>query len=970
MDKLTLPAVLDSLAELRRYAREAAARAGIGEDRSYQLQLAVDEIATNIITYGYKDAGPTAQIVIRGEITDEALVITLEDRAPAFDPRSRQMPDVEELSKPLEERTIGGLGIYFAIEGVDRFDYRREGERNLNIFEVRSDMDERDSAKPDGPTATASWRSTIKPKSIKAKILLALLAVSLLPLFLFVVISRIGMVEVGDRVKTALIGDAQERLEQLAEDQAIIADAMLSQVDAETRLAAHFTKVLLRVRSVGADSAAETMDQPPGLSYSLPPAVSFAAARSELVKYGALNQHGALEKVFTLVRKGDSKLSAIYFGSASGILLGYPKIAEKQGSLEFTISAAFAAQLKSGTITTPLWEAFRQNRVTLSRQSRMSPLAHGKWLVTDSETERIFSVRQVERGLDVYREYDPRIRSWYLHATNREGVIWTKYADWNSPGHRLFSLDAELALETGGKVSPNLVQAFASRHITISAASTINLQKKGKWRLQDANGRNYEIREEKGVLNVYNIDILTCALAVPTAEGKLAGVVGLDVPMNVISGRIIHTPAMTTGYAFLLNEQGELIEQEKPDMFIPGAGSDIRRKMTAGGSGFEFDAGQAAYVFYAPIRSIHSADGKSFWSVGISMSQAEITRLADDIQKFMALVLNVLLGILAVMFLVVVYAAARMSKGITGPILALDAGAMRIGSGDLDYTLDVKTGDEIEELANTFNQMTGDLKTYIRNLKETTAEKERFASELRVAHEIQMSFLKKIFPPFPDRSEISLYATLEPAREVGGDLYDFALVDEDRLVFYIGDVSDKGVPASLVMAMTMTLMKRASHQPGMTPAEILRQVNNALAEDNQNAMFVTLFIGSLNLKTGELCFSNAGHNPPLIVGADGRCRYLQLPDGLVLGVITDTQYSDDRVQLEAGDMIVTYTDGVTEAMNTRRILYSEERLQGTLVSLAGRNVEETVSGIIASVKKYADGAPQSDDIAVLAVRRN
>jgi sigma-B regulation protein RsbU (phosphoserine phosphatase) len=150
----------------------------------------------------------------------------------------------------------------------------------------------------------------------------------------------------------------------------------------------------------------------------------------------------------------------------------------------------------------------------------------------------------------------------------------------------------------------------------------------------------------------------------------------------------------------------------------------------------------------------------------------------------------------------------------------------------------------------------------------------------------------------------------------------------------------------------------------------LRQVNNALAEDNQNAMFVTLFIGSLNLNTGELCFSNAGHNPPLILGADGRCRYLQLPDGLVLGVITDTQYSDDSVQLEPGDMIVTYTDGVTEAMNTRRTLYSEERLQETLTSLAGRSVEEAVSAIVTSVKKYADGAPQSDDIAALAVRRN
>lgn len=138
MDKLSLPAVLDSLAALRSYAREAAAGAGIDADRSYQLQLAVDEIATNIISYGYKDTGPRAEISICGEVRDDTLVITLEDRAPAFDPRTMRMPNAEELTKPLEERTIGGLGIFLAIQGVDRFDYRREGERNLNIFEVRA----------------------------------------------------------------------------------------------------------------------------------------------------------------------------------------------------------------------------------------------------------------------------------------------------------------------------------------------------------------------------------------------------------------------------------------------------------------------------------------------------------------------------------------------------------------------------------------------------------------------------------------------------------------------------------------------------------------------------------------------------------------------------------------------------------------------------------------------------------------
>lgn len=172
------------------------------------------------------------------------------------------------------------------------------------------------------------------------------------------------------------------------------------------------------------------------------------------------------------------------------------------------------------------------------------------------------------------------------------------------------------------------------------------------------------------------------------------------------------------------------------------------------------------------------------------------------------------------------------------------------------------------------------------------------------------------------------------------------------------------------MAITMTLMKRASQQPGISPAEILRQVNGTLAEDNVNAMFVTLFIGILDIATGNLSFSNAGHNPPLILGADGRCRYLTLPDGLVLGVMPEAEYSDDSVRLERGDMIVAYTDGVTEAMNPGRVLYSEERLQEILATLAGRSVEDTVREIFASVRTHAAGAPQSDDIAVLALRRS
>jgi sigma-B regulation protein RsbU (phosphoserine phosphatase) len=266
--------------------------------------------------------------------------------------------------------------------------------------------------------------------------------------------------------------------------------------------------------------------------------------------------------------------------------------------------------------------------------------------------------------------------------------------------------------------------------------------------------------------------------------------------------------------------------------------------------------------------------------------------------------------------------------------------------------------------------MARDLQAHMRELRETTAAKERLEGELKVARDIQMSFLKKQFPAFPGRNDFSLFATIEPAREVGGDLYDFALLDQRRVVFCIGDVSDKGVPAALVMAETMTLMKQAAMQPGITAAGILRQVNAALAEGNQTAMFVTLFIGVLDVCTGEMTYSNAGHNPPLVIQADGQCRFLALPEGLVLGALTESEYRDETVRLESGEMLLAYTDGVTEAMSPAHALYSEARLQEMLTSLGGRDVESTVNAVVASVHAHAAGAPQSDDIAVIALRRS
>jgi sigma-B regulation protein RsbU (phosphoserine phosphatase) len=820
-------------------------------------------------------------------------------------------------------------------------------------------------------TPASFFLQRLKRRSIKAKILLALLALSLLPLILFVVISRTGIMYVQEHVRSELIREAREDLVRLAKDQASIASATLDKVAVETRMAAFFAQALLRNPSAfgraRSYSAAEKPDNPDApSSYTLAPGVSMAAAKREL------DLSSNLDKVFAFVKEGDPSLYEIYYATQSGVYLEYPWQYETPDSLEFALEPTFAQDLNGeGEIPERVWRAFKENGVALSRHTVVSTTEPGnRWVIRDSENNWIFSVQRGTTGLGVYWEYDPRNEPWYLSAVGRDSVAWTKYANW-SGAQFLFGLKPGIESEITDKVSPSLARAFEDRQITVIEDSTVSIEQAGQWRLQDKNGNHYEIRRENGKLHVYSIDMLTCSRAVLDPEGRLAGVVGVDIGMHSIGRKIIDTPEEIPGYAFILNERGELIGQEKGDMFIPKAGGGIRSKMAAGDPGIEFAADSATYVAYAPISSIRSLDGKSSWSVGISMPEAEITRLADDTQQRMVFALELGVGIIfAAMIILVIFAAIRISKGITGPIVELGAGVKRIGSGDLDYRLGVSTHDEIEELANAFNKMAGDLQTYIKNLRQTTAEKERFESELQVAHDIQMSFLKKIFPAFPDRSDFSLYATIEPAREVGGDLYDFALVDETRLVFYVGDVSDKGVPASLVMAETMTLMKLASQKTDITPAEILRQVNVALSADNANCMFVTLFIGILDLKTGELSFSNAGHNPPLILGANGESRFVTLPDGLVLGVMPEAEYRDDTVCLEPGDMIVTYTDGVTEAMSPDRVLYSEARLRETLSTLAGRDVGDTVAEIVSSVRVHAAGAPQSDDIAVLALRRD
>jgi sigma-B regulation protein RsbU (phosphoserine phosphatase) len=290
----------------------------------------------------------------------------------------------------------------------------------------------------------------------------------------------------------------------------------------------------------------------------------------------------------------------------------------------------------------------------------------------------------------------------------------------------------------------------------------------------------------------------------------------------------------------------------------------------------------------------------------------------------------------------------------------------RIAGGDFTQQIAIRAKNEIGVLAASFNEMTRRLNESIEHLKETTAAKERIESELQIAHEIQMSMVPKIFPPFPDRSEFDIFATLAPAKEVGGDFYDFFFIDDDHLCFAVGDVSGKGVPASLFMAVTKTLFKATAGNGG-TPGEILVRLNTEICRDNESCMFVTLFCAILNIRTGQVDYGNGGHNLPYYLHQNG-VSPLERLGGRILGIVEQTLYASGRMVLRPGEALLLYTDGVTEAMDSRERLYSDQRLAEFLASNRSSSPRQIVGDLVSDVRSFAGAAPQSDDITALALR--
>jgi len=273
-----------------------------------------------------------------------------------------------------------------------------------------------------------------------------------------------------------------------------------------------------------------------------------------------------------------------------------------------------------------------------------------------------------------------------------------------------------------------------------------------------------------------------------------------------------------------------------------------------------------------------------------------------------------------------------------------------------------------DDLDTTIEKTMHDLEQ-IRKAKEEHDKLIKIQQDLDVAKDIQLSFLPKIFPPYPDRKEFDIFASMDAAKSVGGDFYDFFFIGDQKFCFIIGDVSGKGIPAALFMVISKTLLKNEALR-GYSPEEILYRVNNTLYPDNDNCMFFTGLCFILDLKTGELEFANAGHNPPLLCKNGSNFTYIELLKSCTVGPIPDIQFKNQKINLNPGDKLFLYTDGVTEAMNPQDELFSEQRLETLLKDLKDKTPKEIIEEVNKAVKDFAQTAPQSDDITMVGFQFN
>ena len=483
---------------------------------------------------------------------------------------------------------------------------------------------------------------------------------------------------------------------------------------------------------------------------------------------------------------------------------------------------------------------------------------------------------------------------------------------------------------------------------------------------------------------------VTCSVPV-IVDDKIMGVVGIDINMASID-EFITSSSGEGGCLFIVNNNGQVIfAPENNGLFeteLAEDAADLRESSNTQLAQFI----RQALSEKTDLMSV-TLSGKDYYvagvpmpTVGWAMIMAVDKELTEQPEKQLlakydsinaeassafragnAKILGTSILLVLAVILIGSYLALSASRNIVKPIEEMTKDINRSSeTGSLFVMKDAyRTDDEIEVLAEAFTDLSKKTKQYIADITEITREKERVSTELHMANRIQNSMLPGVFPPFPDRREFDIYATMGPAREVGGDFYDFFLIDEDHLGMVMADVSGKGVPAALFMMISKVILQSYA-MLGQSPSEILGKTNEAICSSNQVDMFVTVWIGILEISTGKITAANAGHEYPALM-QDGTFSLLRDKHGLVLGGMEGIIYTDYEIELYPGDKLFLYTDGIPEASDGDYNMFGTDGMLEALNKDVDATPRETLNNVQEAVESFVKGAEQFDDMTMLCL---
>ncbi|WP_049946139.1 SpoIIE family protein phosphatase [Butyrivibrio sp. WCD2001] len=508
------------------------------------------------------------------------------------------------------------------------------------------------------------------------------------------------------------------------------------------------------------------------------------------------------------------------------------------------------------------------------------------------------------------------------------------------------------------------------------------------WYLAAKNARRTSFSEIKEDYDTKKLAIM-CGSPI-YRDGEFVGAAGAGIYLEGIESVMMNARISDQGNSCIIDEHGMIIfsSQDEGDLktqTILGEGKKdsslkkLSEKAISGERGLELLEinGKKCYLAYSPIKVV----GWSLISIVPEstvlapkeslLNSLNINRIMEltEVQKVLRTALTTVLAFIVVIALITVVISNMLSRQLVKPVEELTAKVRAIEGDQLDFEWTEDTGDEIQELATSFGFMTERMKKYIVDIQAATAEKERIGVELALATEIQASILPHDFPPFPDRREFDIYAMMEPAREVGGDFYDFFLIDDDHLGLVMADVSGKGIPAALYMMISKVILQSCA-MLGKSAAEALNRMNEALTSNNKTDMFVTVWFGILEISTGIISCANAGHEYPAIMRKDGKFELFKDKHGFVIGGMEGIKYKEYQIEIGHGDKLFLYTDGVAEATDINNKMYGTSRMIEALNKDPDVSPQQIVKTVRADISEFVGEAEQFDDLTMLCLEFN